>query len=210
MKIRRSDEEFIQQLSRLLKAEGISGLGVAEIAARLRCSRRRLYQVAPTKEGLLVAVAELAFAQARSSGEEGAAREKFASERIRAYMRAGIELAQTLSEAFQCDLEALPAGRAAFDDYQAVRARGLRQLIEEGMRRGELKKLDSLVASEVMFGAASRIRRPEFLSAAGMTLTEAVEAATDIILNGMLSKPQKPGTIGTRFTSRSRASRVLL
>src|SRR5215510_14053861 len=57
---RRSADTFMQQLVALVIAEGISRLTVGEIAARLQCSRRRLYELATTKEELLhVAASEM-------------------------------------------------------------------------------------------------------------------------------------------------------
>ena len=192
MNTNRSNDDFFQQLSLLVMAQGISHLSVAQIAARLRCSRRRLYEVAKSKDGLLVEVAEGAFEIALRKSMEVSERGGSAAQRITDYMGIGIELSFAISEPFHRDLENIPAGRAALDHFQAARAKGLRDLIEDGIRRKELGRINSLVAAELMFAAAVRIRRPEFLDSAGITMAEAYDAASHIILNGMLSKSSPP------------------
>ena len=43
-------------------------MSVCDIAARLRCSRRRLYNIAPTKEGPLLSVARRQFQDSLAKG----------------------------------------------------------------------------------------------------------------------------------------------
>lgn len=179
----------MQQLSALLKAEGISGLSVGDIARRLRCSRRRLYQLAPTKEGLLLLVAQAVFDAALRAGFEAASRETEPARVIAAYMEAGVSTAGTLSSAFHKDLEASEEGRASFDRYQTARARGFRQVINGCIERGDFRVHNPAVAVEVLFGAAQRLRRPEFLDEAGLTLRQAFEEAYNLILDGLLARP---------------------
>ena len=50
-----TDDEFFDALTNLLLAEGIKSLTVGEIASRMRCSRRRLYDIAQTKEEIFCA-----------------------------------------------------------------------------------------------------------------------------------------------------------
>lgn len=187
MRTTRTDEEFVQQLSELLKAEGISGLSVAQIAARLRCSRRRLYAVAPTKERLLHVVAQAHFDGMLREGFEAAAREADTARVIAAYLHVGVTSTTRLSQAFLRDLEASDEGRAIFDRYQLARADGVRRIVEDGIRRGELNAHNALVAAEVLLGASLRLRRPEFLARARLTISAAFDEAYSIILGGLLA-----------------------
>lgn len=191
MKTRRTDEEFLQQLSGLLKTEGISGLSVAEIAARLQCSRRRLYALAPTKEGLLHLVAQAHFDGMLREGFEAAAREQDPARAIAAYLNVGVTSTAGLGQAFLQDLEASPEGRDIFDRYQHARADGGRRIVEEGIRRGDFNAHNPLLAMEVLLGASLRLRRPEFLAKAGLTISEAFEEAYSIILGGLLAAPRR-------------------
>ena len=205
MRTSRSEDEFSRELAHLIKAEGISRLSVAEIAQRLRCSRRRLYKLATTKEGLLVAVAEAMFAEALQNGDSAAAAQDSAPERVLAFLRAGSEMAATVREPFLEDVNELPVARAAFDRYQIARAAGLRALIEEGVRNGEFAPCNGQLIAEVALGAALRLRRPQFLHAVGMTVQQAFDEAFGLIVNGML----KP-TSGSRPPARAAQRRTSL
>ncbi|UPJ48419.1 TetR/AcrR family transcriptional regulator [Bradyrhizobium sp. 200] len=205
MRTTRSDEQFRHELSVLLKAEGISRLGVADIATRLSCSRRRLYQVAPTKEGLLTTVAEEMFADALSRGFAAARMEKGSAKRVLAYLRVGSHIASSLSEAFLQDLDSLPEACAAFDRYQIARANGLRELIEQGICEGEFVPCNARLLAEVVLGAALRLRRPEFLHEIGMSLQEAFEEAAELIVYGMLRAHDVRGRAGLSKRGRTRA-----
>jgi AcrR family transcriptional regulator len=56
MATRRTDEAFLEELTHLLITTGVSSLTIGEMAQRIRCSRRRLYEIAETKEELFVHV----------------------------------------------------------------------------------------------------------------------------------------------------------
>lgn len=191
MKTKRTDEEFFRQLSDLLKAEGISGLSVAQIAARLRCSRRRLYDLAPTKEGLLYLVARSHFDGMLREGIEAASREGDAARAIAAYLRVGVTSTTGLSQSFLRDLEASDEGSKIFDRYQYARAEGGQRIVEDGIRRGDFNAHNPLVVIEVLLGMALRLRRPEFLEWAGLTISEAFEEAYSILLKGLLARPRR-------------------
>lgn len=184
---RRTPDEFFANLASLIKARGISALSVGEIARRLNCSRRRLYAVAQTKEGLLISVARTEFDLTRAAGDAAAARETTIAARISAYLSVGVQMASELSQAFLNDLEATEVGRATFDEYQMLRSEGLLAIILTGVETGEIVTPHPRLATEIFLGTALRIRRPEFLMASGLTLAEAFEESAKMILNGMAS-----------------------
>lgn len=178
----------MQQLADLLRAEGVS-MGVGEIAARLRCSRRRLYEVAPTKQGLLHAVAREHFGTGLRAGFEAAQAQTEPAAVITAYLNAGVATAVKLSTAFLKDLESTEEGREIIDSYQLARAHGLKEIMEAGIQQGHYNAHHSQVATEVVLGAAMRLRRAEFLADSGLTFDEAMEEAYALILHGLLAEP---------------------
>ncbi len=69
MKKKLTDDEFFDALTNLLLAEGIKGMTVGEIAARMHCSRRRLYDIAQTKEEIFCAAVKHFFDGILAQGE---------------------------------------------------------------------------------------------------------------------------------------------
>ena len=186
MRTSRSNEEFLAELADLIKREGVSSLGVGEIATRLRCSRRRLYEVAPTKEGLLLVVARQQFQDSLAAGFAAAAAESDPARRLVAYLNAGVRSSETLGAAFLADLQQSEEGRTMFDEYQRSRSEGAHEILEAGVRCGEFKPVNFDVVTEVLLGAAFRLRNPAFLSRAKLTVPEAFSEAYALVLQGLL------------------------
>ncbi|KAA0889419.1 TetR/AcrR family transcriptional regulator [Pusillimonas sp. ANT_WB101] len=187
MIMRRSQDAFLKELTQLLIAEGISGLTIADMAARLKCSRRRIYEIAPSKEELFVKVCEQVFAASLEKSHAVARKEKNAAAAISAYLNATLN-ATGLSKPALIDLDRLEAGRAVFDAYQVARINGLELMIEEGVRQGVLVAHHPRLVSEAILGAAFRIRNQRFLSETGFTIGDAFTQFYDLILNGLLKK----------------------
>ena len=182
---RRSEQEFTQELTNLLSTQGISNLTIADIAKYLQCSKRRLYQIAATKEELFLGVCQAVFKATIDKGYAAAKKESSAAKAIPAYMRAALN-ASGLSKAALIDLDASAAGRAVFDAYQEARIRGLERMIEEGVRQGVLVPHNPRLVSEAILGAAIRLRNQQFLTETGLKIGDAFNAFYEIILNGLL------------------------
>ncbi|CAE6911321.1 hypothetical protein R69927_06018 [Paraburkholderia domus] len=186
MRTSRSNEEFLAELADLIKREGVSSLGIGEIAARLRCSRRRLYEVAPTKEDLLLVIARQQFQDSLAEGFQAIAAESDPARRLIAYLNAGIRSSEALGAAFLADLQQSEEGRTMFDEFQLSRSEGAREILEAGVRCGEFRPINSDVVTEVLLGAAFRLRNPAFLRRAKLTVPEAFSEAYALVLQGLL------------------------
>src|SRR3974390_1369355 len=82
MKQTLTDNEFLDGLTNLFLREGITGLTVGEIAARLRCSRRRLYGIALTKEAIFSVMVDRYF-RARLQSRCGSSVERSCQRAVR-------------------------------------------------------------------------------------------------------------------------------
>jgi len=184
---RRTEEVFMQQLTELLITEGISKLTIADIAARLKCSRRRIYQIAPAKEELFLHICREVF---NSKLEQGFAKANKESEPVRiikAYLTATLNTSG-ISKACLIDLEATEQGRKLFDDYQLARVRGLEGIIEEGIKQQVFSPQNPRLVSEAILGAAHRLRNPVFLEETGMRIGDAFDQFYRLVLEGLLKR----------------------
>lgn len=184
---RRTQEEFLQELTHLLISEGIRTLTIAEIAERLKCSRRRLYELAPSKEALFLQVCRQRFDANMAKGHAAARGAPDAAAAISAYMKAVLS-PSGMSKAALTDLDATEEGRKVFDAYQVARVRGLESMIEEGVRQNLMVAHNPRLVSEAILGAAFRFRNPQFLEDTGLSLGEAFNEFYEIVLNGLLKK----------------------
>lgn len=195
MKQTQTDDEFLDGLTNLFLREGITGLTVGEIAARLRCSRRRLYGVAPTKEAIFGAMVDRYFRARLDEGEALLRDERDLTKALAAYLDVGVRSSRRIGAQFVSDVESGDATRASFDAYQQARASRLSQLIDEGVRRGIFVACHGAVVAELMLGASMLLRRPAFLARANVTIEQAFREFYRVILGGILVKAAAPNAV---------------
>lgn len=188
-----TQDAFLSGLEELLLSEGIRDLTVAQIAARLHCSRRRLYELAASKEELFCAMVERFFHSALVEGEAVLAREADPTVALSGFLNVGVRTGARVGAAFLRDVEAIDSARAIFDRYQEARTDRLRELIDDGVARGVFAPCHGRLVAEVILGAALRLRRPDFLARAGLTIDEAFAEFYRTLLGGLLVKGTAPG-----------------
>ena len=187
-----TDAEFLNQLEQLFLKEGFSAITVGELAKRLKCSRRRLYEYSDSKEGLFLLVAERFFDGIRQDGWRRASEKSTASEKIQAYLDAGSAGATRLTDRFQQDIVDIKSGLEVYDRHQRLRVAGLREIIDDGIASGEFSGFHSYLVAEMMLLITARIREPDFQKSSGMTYAEALLELTRIIRHGMTPPISNP------------------
>ena len=125
----RRREELIERLIGIFLDQGFAELGVADLAALLRCSKITLYAVAGSKEQIIVTVVKAFFRRATARVEAELAREADPRERVEAYLRAiSAELA-TASPAFFADLTSFAPAREIYRQNTRIAADRVKQLV---------------------------------------------------------------------------------
>jgi AcrR family transcriptional regulator len=190
-----TDDEFFDALTNLLLAEGIKCLSVGEIASRMRCSRRRLYNIAQMKEEIFCATVERFFHSLLDEGEALIRSEQNLVAAISAYLGVGVRAGSRISIQFLKEVDDSEPARTIFDNYQQARTMRLSQLIDEGVRQGVFVACHGLVVSELILGAALRLRRPAFLAQANLTIEEAFQEFYRVLLDGLLADATAPKTV---------------
>ena len=187
---RRTEHEFKRDLNALLITEGISSLTIADIATRLKCSKRRIYQIAPTKEALFLEVCKTVLNESLERGYAKAQAETEPEKEISAYLQATLN-ASGMKKACFVDLDATVEGRKLFDDYQLARIRGLEEIIEKGVRQNVFSSTNPRLVSEAILGAAHRLRNQALLAEMGVSIGDAFSEFYTLILHGLLNTGQE-------------------
>lgn len=185
-------ERLIEQLEVIFLAEGYRRSTVGELSARLRCSRRALYELAPSKEELFVRVLDGVLARVRDAGRRAASSDAPVAERIEAFLAPGIESMRSATQAFSSDLTALPAARKRVEVHQLERMDGLRALVGEGIGEGTFRGFDAHLVAEVFAFAWRRVTEPDFLAQSRLTMTEAYRELSQLLRHGLLHADAAP------------------
>ena len=188
---RRLDEtrrgELLDGVMGIIAERGFSEVQVGEMARELHCSASTLYKLAPSKDSLvLLAIAQWAeatFAMLEDRARKGAT----ASERARAYFRAGAERTRPLSLAFYADIGRFESTRLAWwTGVVEPYIDRFVELVQAAEEAGEIRPVNTRLLAEVLRQIGTVTRNDRVLSASGLTHEQAVLEVDSLIWEGIL------------------------
>jgi AcrR family transcriptional regulator len=173
---------------------------VGSLAKRLHCSRRTLYELAPSKEQLFLRVLDRLLVRIRRAGQQAAARGDL-RQRLVASLEPGVSELRGASGLFFADVNSFAPARRMLEAHQRARTEEVRALIEAGIRRRVFRGIHAALVAEAVLATVQRVMSPEFLSSAGLSVSDSVAEVEDLILHGLLHPAR-------RAPARRRARRV--
>lgn len=180
--------ELIAGIQAIFFAQGYRALTMDRLAQELRCSKRALYELAPSRKALFLLIVERWTKRVRALGEQAAARHDDPKERLVAYLQPGITETEGMTEAFLTDLRDFSAAREALEHHQQLRAQGVRAIVEDGVRSGRFKALHAHLVAGVCLAGLSQINQPEFLREAGLAYSEAFSEFYRLLMSGLVEE----------------------
>lgn len=174
--------EALDQLEEVFLVEGFASLTVRDLAARLRTSLRTLYEIADSKQQLVLVVVDRFLHRVGRNALSQIDPVAPVADRIRAYFGGGAEL-QRWTRAFAADAAGMPEMLRLLDSHFAFVSAMVERLVAEGVATGEMRPVDPVVAAAVLSGAASHVTR----ATVGTTpeSTDAIDQLIDIVLYGL-------------------------
>ncbi len=180
-------QQLFDDLVELFLAEGFARFTLDDLAARLRCSKSTLYQLAGSKEQLSRAVAVHFFRRAAERVEGSLASVDGSRARVDAYLRAvAAELAPASTDFF-ADLESFAPGREVYRRNTAIAAQRVGELIAEGVRAGEFRAVSAAFVADLVSAQMVRIQQREVHARTGIEDAEAYAALAELVLRGISS-----------------------
>lgn len=186
--------EIFDQLQELFLEEGFRHLTIADLVDRLRCSRRTLYSLAPSREELVVIVIDRllnemgtdAYARATACDDPG--------EAIEAYLGSAVTILSRARPVFTEDLESYGPTKHVYDHHLAIALGVLGRLVAEGVERGVFRPFHPPLVAEILDAAVARIRRPEVLVRCDVSAGQAVAELSELIRVGLVTDKARRAT----------------
>jgi AcrR family transcriptional regulator len=171
---------------RIVAARGFSAMPISEMARELQCSAATLYKIAASKDSLvLLAIArwgELTFADLEARAAKG----ETASERARAYFRAGAESLHPMSLAFYADVARFESTRLVWRTTVVDRyIDRFIELVRDAEDAGEIRRVNVRFLGEVLRQIGFVTRDERALSASGLTSEQAVLEVDALLWDGL-------------------------
>jgi AcrR family transcriptional regulator len=196
---------LVEDLENVFLAEGFLHFSTEELAARLRCSKRTLYMLAPSREALFELVIERFLSKIRERGEATAQRAKNFVETVTGYLNVAVEATRRAGQKFVRDLAVFPAGHQRLMRHQRERIAGLERLIEAGRAHGAFRDVHPKLVAEVLLLAVARMADPDFLASVDLSMSKAFEELYKIFSYGIISQDERDGSERSQRRSRQLA-----
>jgi AcrR family transcriptional regulator len=180
-------EALLDDLVDLFLAEGVAHLTLADIAARLRCSKSTLYALGPSKEQLVATAVRRFFKTAGEQVEQRVAAHRGASERLAAYLGAVADALRPASDAFMRDVARHPSGAEVYRRNTELAAGRVGDLIREGVEQHEFRKVHASFIAELIASTMERIQSGEIARTTGMSDAEAYDELAALVVQGLHS-----------------------
>lgn len=181
-------DRLYEELEHLFLREGYLHFRTDEIARRLHCSKRALYQIAPSREKLFELVVERWLAKLRRSGADAASAAPDPFTAVTGYLDAAIVATRNAGAQFVRDLSRFPVTYRRLMSHQRERIAGLERLIEDGSAKGHFRGVNAKLLAEVMLNAVAQMVDPEVLARVGLTMSEAFAELYDIVEHGLMPR----------------------
>ncbi len=180
---------LLAELEAMFLANGFRTITVDEIAARLKCSKRTLYEIAPSKQEMFILVIESWLERIRHLGWQGALQHDDPEQRMMAYLAPGVVESRPASRKFVADLQSYRPALALLESHQTQRTNVLMEIIEDGIRRGKFKPFHSALVAEIFLAAVNRINEPSMLERTGVGFSQAFDELFRILTTGLFQNP---------------------
>lgn len=180
--------EVLDALESLFLEHGFSAFTVRELAAGVGCSRRTLYEIAASKDELVLIVLDRFLHRVGRSALTAIDPEAPVAEQIRAYYRGGSEL-QRQTQLFAEDLAEMPAARRLLDHHFRYVMQVLEELVRAGVETGEFRRVTPGVAAGVLAGSGLFLGQPQVaadLGAASLTGNQVTDEVLDLVLGALV------------------------
>jgi len=179
--------ETLEALEALILSEGFSSLSVSDIASKLKCSKRTLYELAPSKKSLVLRALNNFFSRIREQGIDVARNSAGPDRIVYEYLQVGEHASERLSQAVVKDIDDWEPTRTLWRNHIGLRVDGLYKIIDTGVKTGVFREVAPAFMAEVVFASINRLREPDFNERTGLTISEAFHELYSMLLHSLMS-----------------------
>ena len=182
--------ELLDQMEHLF-ANGFADLTMAGLAARLNCSLRTLYALAPSRDELVLVVVDRSLWRTGRVARDAIGHDLAPLDAVRAYLEAATVAVSGWTEPFARDLAAVPAARQLAAEHNEYLFAVTRTLLDLGVERGDIPDVDTAAVARVLAGLGGFFSRPDVIPTLRSSPKAAADGVVDLVLRGLMSLPME-------------------
>jgi AcrR family transcriptional regulator len=153
-------EEVLDVVEAVFLREGIRGVRVGELAAEASCSRSTLYELAPSKEELLLLVLDRMLRRIMRRGAEAIAGADGPADRVRAMLTSGALDFATLGPQFLAAVREDSPSRLLFERRITESRDVLEAMIADAVSAGDFRQVDPAIAADAIIAIVMHFTDP--------------------------------------------------
>ena len=177
--------ELLSELEALVAKEGLSDLTMAEIAARVNCSLRTLYGIAPSRDELVLTVVDRSLHRIGRAAIGALDASMSPLDALRAYLRAAHEAVQPTTAAFAREFVGVPGADRLVDAHQGYVTAVTQSLLDRAVAERQIAPVDTASLAHVLGSLGREFARPEIAELADASPKATADAISDVILRGL-------------------------
>ena len=177
--------DVLERLGELFD-DGFAHLTMADIAAHMGCSLRTLYDLAPSRDEMVLTVIDRNLRSIGRSASSVLEENQAPLDAIRAYLTAANEAVATTTSAFARDRTATPSANRLVTAHSDYLVAVTRTLLDLAVERGDVAEVDTAAVARVVAGLGALFALPEHLEEIDATPKEAANTMVDVILRGLV------------------------
>ena len=184
--------ELLEALEARLTTEGLGDRTMAEIAASVGCSLRTLYAIAPSKDELLLVLADRGLHRIGRAAIEALDPGLPPIDALRTYLRIANEAVRPQALSLSSDVARVAGSGRVIDAHETYLTAVTQSLLDRAVEAGEIGPVDTAAVAHVLGGLGREFARPDVADLVQDTPNEVADSVTELIIAGLLASRPAP------------------
>ena len=176
---------ILEGLEKLMRDGDLARLTIGEMATRLECSRRSLYELAPSKDQLILLVLDRVMHRIGEIAIRAIDLEASATVQLRQYATASLGYVWRTSAI--SDLSEIEGAERVREIHHRFAGTLFERIVNTGIDRGEFRPVNASVTAAVILAGAVSFGNPELLDELGISLEDAIDDMLNLVLGGLVA-----------------------
>ena len=176
--------EIIDALERLLE-QGVPELTMSEIAKKLKISLRTLYEIAPSRDKLILMTMDNILKKLGKFALDSVEDIDSPINKLEEYLFIVNQAVGPKFDRFLIDMEKINGSKTTADYHENFIKNYIKKLLEEAIEKKEIKSIDVKAFSILLGGIGREFFKEKNKNSINLTPEESANSITSIILNGI-------------------------
>ena len=177
--------QVIDTLEELVAKGGLAELTMAEIAREVNCSLRTLYEIAPSKDELVLTVVDRGLHRIGRAAIEALDPTMPPLDALLVYLEAVSEAVQPTAASCSRDFAAVAGAKRLFDAHEDYVVAVTQSLLDLAVAEGQIQPVDTAALAHLLGGLGREFSRPEVAPQMARSPKETAAAIIRIIMRGL-------------------------